>query len=79
MAGRLLGVVVAGGGGASLDPLVSPGDAALTPFAGKYRFISTIRHGRCALAPPASHPPRWSRIPPDERARRSTPSCAKAP
>ena len=43
MAGRLLGVVVAGGGGASLDPLVSPGDAALTPFAGKYRFISTIR------------------------------------
>ena len=39
MAGRLLGVVVAGGGGASLDPLVSPGEAALTPFAGKYRFI----------------------------------------
>ncbi|TMA46744.1 MAG: hypothetical protein E6J83_05915, partial [Deltaproteobacteria bacterium] len=39
MDGRLLGVVVAGGGSASLDPLVSPGDAALTPFAGKYRFI----------------------------------------
>ena len=39
MDGRLLGVVVAGGGSASLDPLVSPGDAALTPFAGQYRFI----------------------------------------
>src|SRR5881296_944388 len=39
MDGRLLGVVVAGGGSASLDPLVSPGDAVLTPFAGKYRFI----------------------------------------
>ena len=39
MDGRLLGVVVAGGGSASLDPLVSPGAAALTPFAGKYRFI----------------------------------------
>ena len=39
MDGRLLGVVVAGGGSASLDPLVSPGEAALTPFAGKYRFI----------------------------------------
>src|SRR5437867_5088291 len=39
MDGRLLGVVVAGGGSASLDPLVSPGKAALTPFAGQYRFI----------------------------------------
>jgi glucose-1-phosphate adenylyltransferase len=39
MADRVLGVVVAGGRRASLDPLVPPADASLTPFAGKFRFI----------------------------------------
>ena len=38
MVGRTLGVVVAGGRRPGLDPLVAA-DAALTPFAGKFRFI----------------------------------------
>lgn len=36
---RVLGVIVTGGGGAPFDALGIGGDAALTPFGGKYRFI----------------------------------------
>src|SRR5262245_21601077 len=47
MEGRMLGVIVAGGG-PPLDAIGMADDAALTPFAGKYRFIdfalSTMRH-----------------------------------
>jgi glucose-1-phosphate adenylyltransferase len=35
----VLGVIVTGGGGAPFDALGVGGDAALTPFGGKYRFI----------------------------------------
>jgi len=39
MARGALGVVVTGGGGVPFDALGTGGDAALTPFGGKYRFI----------------------------------------
>ncbi len=39
MSQRVLGLIVAGGGGAPSLPLGGPGEPALTPFAGTYHFI----------------------------------------
>ncbi|HLK12098.1 MAG TPA: sugar phosphate nucleotidyltransferase [Candidatus Binatia bacterium] len=57
--GRVLGIIVAGGDDSPLGPIGGPGGPALTPFAGKYRFIdfalATLRNSGvtevCVVAP----------------------------
>ncbi len=51
---RVVGVIVAGGGGAPYDALGIQEDAALTPFGGKYRFLdfalATLRNSGVSTA-----------------------------
>jgi len=71
MRGRVLGLVVTGGSG-PLHGLGIPNDAALTPFAGKYRFIDFA----LAAATNSGVGPVYLPNPAGRKAAFSTTSCA---